>query len=125
MNWDKINGIFERCFYDTSVTFYEKSIKGSYNAVTTKKVHCIVNADVQPYNGALDRREYGLSIDEGLKVFCPNVPPSVLIGDSVPIGQEILSAGLWAEINGIEYLAKYAEAWNSGTVIVLERCRHD
>ena len=101
---------FEKVFYKDTLTLYTKNRKGSYDVAETKKVLCDVKADIQPYSGGLAREEYGLSMNEGLKVFCP-----VFVMDD--------SAAVYTEIGGAEYLVMHRESWDLGNILILGRVK--
>ena len=65
-------------------------------------------ADVQPYNGGLEEKEYGQVGEVSLRIFCePN--------------RDLLKVGNIAKIGNEYYTVTYSEYWESGSVALLRK----
>jgi len=97
---------FER-FYNTDVKLLEIKETGVYSKTRQVKELCEVMADVQPYNGGLLAKEYGLEAECQKRMFCDN--------------NEHLTEGNYAEIHGQRYKIIYVDAWDMGAAVVLQK----
>lgn len=96
-------------FYTTEVKLVSITETGAYTKTQTVKELCSIKADVQPYNGGLAAKEYGLEKECQKRMFCDN--------------NEHLTEGNYAEIYGRRYKIIYAEPWNMGAAAILQEVR--
>lgn len=94
-------------FYNTDIKLLEIKEVGVYSKTHTVTELCSIKADVQPYNGGLAEKEYGLVEECQLRVFCDN--------------SEHISVGNYAEIHGQRYKIIYSAPWNFGAVVILQK----
>lgn len=57
-------------FYDTDVTIEDALNVGDYSGDTEYEEICRINADIQPNSGGGTQREYGISEDAELVMYC-------------------------------------------------------
>lgn len=98
-----------KVFANGELTVYRKGITNSYTLESVKEDICTVKADIQPYSGELARKEYGLEVGQCLKVYCDR--------------NAKLEEGLYCTVSGRngEYVIRYAEHWDNGSMLVIER----
>lgn len=96
-----------RRFYTSEVEIIQIKETGVYTKTQTVKELCVVKADVQPYNGGLAAKEYGLEAECQKRMFCDN--------------NEYLTEGNYAEISGRRYKIIYTEKWDMGETVILQR----
>lgn len=94
-------------FYNTDVKLFMIKETGVYSKTRQVNELCGVKADVQPYNGGLLAKEYGLEAECEYKMFCEN--------------NEHLTEGNYAEIYGQRYKIIYVEPWSIGAVVILQK----
>lgn len=68
---------------------------------------CEISGDLQPYNGGLAQREYGIEEEVTAKLYTKT--------------NESITAGKTAEINNVKYDIVYALHWDFGTVALLRK----
>lgn len=96
-------------FYTTEVKLVSITETGAYTKTQTVKELCLIKADVQPYNGGLAAKEYGLEKECQKQMFCDN--------------NEYLTEGNYAEIYGNRYKIIYVEPWDMGAAAILQEVR--
>lgn len=102
--------VFSR-FYKTPVNIYRLKSGSSYsNSAETEHI-CSVSADIQPYCGGLDEKEFGFSVKHGFKMYCADC--------------EEIHEGGYAEVEGGMYRIVSVERWSMGIIAVLERSGFD
>lgn len=94
-------------FYNTDVKLIKIKVTGAYSKTSTVTELSSIKADVQPYNGGLAEKEYGLVEECQLRMFCDN--------------NEHISVGNYAQIHGQRYRIIYSAPWNFGAVVILQR----
>lgn len=99
-----MTSIFER-FYTTSVRLFTVT-EDDYSGMAEKTVLSEIMADVQPYNGGLANKEYGLEIECQKRMFCGN--------------HKDVMEGNHAEVNGEMYRIIYVQAWELGRTAILK-----
>lgn len=93
-------------FYNTDVKLLEIKETGVYTKTHTVTELCSIKADIQPYNGGLAAKDYGLEVECQKRMFCNN--------------NEHLTEGNYAEISGQRYRIIYVDAWDMGAAAVLQ-----
>lgn len=93
-------------FYTTDVKLLKIKETGTYTKTQEVKELCSVKADVQPYNGGLAEKEYGLKVECQKRMFCEC--------------NDNLTEGNYAEISGKRYRIIYVEDWDSGATAILQ-----
>ena len=68
---------------------------------------CEISGDLQPYNGGLAQREYGIEEEVTAKLYTKT--------------NENITAGKTAVINDVKYDVVYALHWDFGTVALLRK----
>ncbi len=96
-------------FYNTDVKILSIKETGAYTKTQTVTELCSIKADVQPYNGGLAAKEYGLEIECQKRMFCER--------------NGYLTEGNYAEIGGQRYRIIYVEDWDSGATALLQAVR--
>lgn len=94
-------------FYNTDVKLLKIKETGAYSKTSTVTELSSIKADVQPYNGGLAEKEYGLVEECQLRMFCDN--------------NEHISVGNYAQIHGQRYRIIYSAPWNFGATVILQR----
>ncbi len=94
-------------FYTQEVKLLEITETGAYTKTQTVRELCSLKADVQPYNGGLAAKDYGLETECQKRMFCDN--------------NEHLTEGNYAETGGGRYKIIYAEPWDMGAVVILRK----
>lgn len=94
-------------FYNTDVKLLEIKETGAYSKTRQVTELCSIKADIQPYNGGLLAKEYGLEAECQKRMFCEN--------------NEHLTEGNYTEIHGQRYKIIYAEAWDMGAAVILQK----
>lgn len=94
-------------FYNTDVKLLKITETGAYSKTRTVTELCSIMADVQPYNGGLLAKEYGLETECQRRMFCDN--------------NKNISVGNYAEIHGQRYKIIYSAPWNFGAIVILQR----
>lgn len=82
---------------------------GAYSKTQTVTELCSFKADVQPYNGGLAAKDYGLEIECQKRMFCDN--------------NVHLTEGNYVETDSKRYRIIYVEEWNSGATVLLQLVR--
>lgn len=96
-------------FYNTEVKLVRITETGAYTKTHQVKELCSIKADVQPYNGGLAAKEYGLEAECQKRIFCDN--------------NENLTEGNYAQIGVQRYKIIYAEPWDMGAAAILQAVR--
>lgn len=104
-----------KVFANGELTVYRKGITNSYTLESVKEDVCTVKADIQPLinssssHNNLSLKEYGWDISKCLKVYCDR--------------NAKLEEGLYCTVSGRngEYVIRYAEHWDNGSMLVIER----
>lgn len=96
-------------FYNTEVKLVSITETGAYTKTREVKELCSLKADLQPYNGGLLAKEYGLEAECQKRMFCDN--------------NEYLTEGNYAEIYGDRYKILYVETWDAGAAAILQAVR--
>lgn len=98
-------------FYKTPVKIFRIKHGSSYQKEAQTERVCSVLADLQPYGGGMEEKQFGLEVKRGLKMYC---------GDC----SEITEGG-YAEADGRKYRIISVERRNMGIVAVLEGSEQD
>lgn len=102
--------VFSR-FYKTPVKIFSVKQGSSYrNEAETEQV-CSILADLQPYGGGMEEKQFGLEVKRRLKMYC---------GDCGEIAE-----GGYAEADGRRYRIISVERRSMGIVAVLEGSEQD
>ncbi len=88
---------------------FEITETGVYTKTQTVRELCSFKADVQPYNGGLASKNYGLEVECQKRMFCDC--------------NEYVTEGNYVEIAGKRYKIIYAENWDSGSAAILQLVR--
>lgn len=95
-------------FYTTDISVIKITQTGAYSRTETVTELCTTKADVQPYNGGLAQKEYGLSIECQKRIYCDC--------------NENIVAGNYIDVKGERYRIVYVENWELGAMAILEYC---
>lgn len=96
-------------FYDVNVNICSvKSGSGYSNRGITKETQLAAfTVDLQPYNGGLAEKQYGLTVKCQYRMFCDTC--------------EHITEGNYVEYGGKLYRIVYAAKWKYGDVAILKR----
>lgn len=103
-----MTSVFSR-FYNKDVTVISITETGAYTKTKEVKELCTFKADIQPYNGGLAAKEYGLEIECQKRMYCDY--------------NENVTAGNYVETGGERYIIIYVEHWDSGSTAILQAVR--
>jgi hypothetical protein len=106
---NRMSRLLRERFSNATVNVYKKGITDSYTLESEIIEVCVLDGDIQPYSGKLAREEYGIEVERCMKVYCEQNPN--------------ITEGLYCVVNGgsDEYVIRYAEIWESGMMLVIER----
>lgn len=93
-------------FYTSEVKIVSIRETGAYTKTQTVTELCSFKADVQPYNGGLLAKEYGLEAECQKRMFCDK--------------NEHITEGNYAEILGQKYKIIYVTNWDFGAAAILK-----
>ena len=96
-------------FYNTDVKIISIKETGAYTRTQTVTELCSFKADVQPYNGGLASKEYGLEAECQKRMICEH--------------NGCLTEGNYAQIGRQRYKIIYVEDWDSGMSALLQAVR--
>lgn len=102
---NKYSEAFSR-FYKTPVKIYRIKSGSSYSQPAVTEFLCSVTADIQPYGGGLEEKDFGLSVKRRFKMYCGD-------GDNIREGD-------YAEFDGGRYRIISVERWNMGIAAILD-----
>ncbi len=108
INWNNYKNVFD-IFRDTEIKIISIEETGSYTKTRTIKELCNITASIEPYNGGLAAKEYGLEKECQKRMFCEH--------------NGYLTEGNYAEIGGQRYRIIYVEDWDSGATALLQAVR--
>lgn len=98
-------------FYKTPVKIFRIKHGSSYREEAQTEQVCSVLADLQPYGGGMDEKQFGLEVKRGFKMYC---------GDCGEIAE-----GGYAETDGRIYRIISVQRRSMGVVAVLEGSEQD
>lgn len=103
-----ISNPFKR-FYTSDVTVIKVKETGAYTKTQTVTKLASFKADIQPYNGGLAAKDYGLEVECQKRMFCEH--------------NGYLTEGNYVETGGQRYKIIYVEDWDSGAMVILRAVR--
>ena len=97
-------------FYNKDVKIISIKESGAYTKTQQAVTElCSFKADIQPYNGGLAAKDYGLEVECQKRMYCDC--------------NDNLREGNYAEAGGQRYKIIYVENWDSGAVAILQAVR--
>ena len=97
-------------FYNKDVKIISIKESGAYTKTPQAVTElCSFKADIQPYNGGLAAKDYGLEVECQKRMYCDC--------------NDNLTEGNYAETGGQRYKIIYVENWDSGAVVILQAVR--
>ena len=97
-------------FYNKDVKIISIKESGAYTKTPQAVTElCSFKADIQPYNGGLAAKDYGLEVECQKRMYCD-------FNDN-------LTEGNYAEAGRQRYKIIYVENWDSGAVAILQAVR--
>lgn len=98
-------------FCKTPADIYCIKSGSGYSSAAEKEYVCTVSADIQPYSGQLEEREFGLDAVKRFKMYCSD--------------NENICEGNYVKFDDEMHRITYAERWSMGITALIERVCSD
>lgn len=96
-------------FYTQDVKIIKITETGAYTKTQTIEEVASLKADIQPYNGGLAQKDYGLEVECHKRMYCDC--------------DDNLIEGNYVEALGQRYKIVYVENWDMGAEVLLQLVR--